>query len=116
MTVMERQEIFAQLTEQLGSLLDMDPTKITESSTLLNDLDADSLDILEFIVTLRDEYGIAVSDGEVKQFLSELARFLPDKTFNETERLSDDQLAEVADKLTVGTMVDFVEAQLKEMS
>jgi acyl carrier protein len=116
MTVMERQEIVARLTEQLGSLLDMNPAKITENSTLLNDLDADSLDILEFIVTLRDEYGITVSDGEVKQFLSELARFLPGRTFNETERLSDEQLVEVAGMLTVGTMADFVEAQLKEMS
>ena len=113
--VMESSEIFTALTKQLGSLLEIDPDKITRESTLLEDLDADSLDLLELIVSFRDQFGITVSDGEVKEFLAELARFLPGRTFEGTDDLSDEQLAEVARALTVGAIADFIEDRLQKM-
>jgi acyl carrier protein len=113
--IMERSEIFTTLTKRLGNLLEIDPGTITSESTLLEDLDADSLDILELIVSFRDEFGITVSDGEVKVFLAELARFLPGRSFESTEDLSDEQLAEVAKALTVGAIADFIEDRMQKM-
>ncbi|HET6861267.1 MAG TPA: phosphopantetheine-binding protein [Streptomyces sp.] len=112
---MDRSEIHAWLSGQLGSLLEKDPADIKESSRLFDDLDADSLDILEIIVALKEQYSISVSDGEAKVFLSELARFVPDKSFqSDNGSLTDEQLAEVASKLTVATMIDFVNDRLPE--
>ncbi|MEU5896786.1 MULTISPECIES: phosphopantetheine-binding protein [unclassified Streptomyces] len=109
---MDRSEIHAWLSGQLGSLLEKEPADITESSRLFDDLDADSLDLLEIIVALKEQYSVSVSDGEAKVFLAELARFVPDKSFQSNGSLTDEQLAEVASKLTVGTMIDFINDRL----
>ena len=42
------------LAEQLG----VDASQITMDSDLLNDFDADSLDIVDMVMTLEDEFGI----------------------------------------------------------
>jgi len=111
---MNRSEILTKITTQLGSLLDRNPAEITENKLLFQDLDVDSLDILELIVALKEDFGISVSDGEVKAFLGELARFVPDSSFRQSEALSDEELAEVADKLSVATMVDFVNDRMSK--
>ena len=35
-----------------------------------DDLDADSVDLMEFILTLEDEFGIEISDEEIDQLQS----------------------------------------------
>ena len=37
---------------------------VTESLSLKDDLDADSVDLMEFILTLEDEFNIEISDDE----------------------------------------------------
>ncbi|MDS8198782.1 acyl carrier protein, partial [Streptococcus pneumoniae] len=39
----------------------------TESLSLKDDLDADSVDLMEFILTLEDEFSIEISDEEIDQ-------------------------------------------------
>ena len=41
--------------------------KITEESRLIEDLGADSLDIMEMLMVLEDEFGISIMDEEVEQ-------------------------------------------------
>jgi len=53
------------IAEQLG-LEDTDHIKPTTS--LLEDLDADSLDAVEIIMALEDEYGVEIPDEEVEKF------------------------------------------------
>ena len=43
---------------------------VTESLTLKDDLDADSVDLMEFILTLEDEFNIEISDEEIDQLQS----------------------------------------------
>lgn len=38
---------------------------ITENMSLKDDLDADSVDLMEFILTIEDEFGIEISDEEI---------------------------------------------------
>lgn len=38
---------------------------ITENLSLKDDLDADSVDLMEFILTIEDEFGIEISDEEI---------------------------------------------------
>ena len=42
---------------------------VTESLSL-KDLDADSVDLMEFILTLEDEFNIEISDEEIDQLQS----------------------------------------------
>ncbi len=86
----------------------MDADDITLQSRLVDDLDADSLDLLELILALKGEFGISVSDGEVKQLLTELAQFLPEKLSADGVALTDSQLAEVSRRLTVSSITDFI--------
>ena len=43
---------------------------MTESLSLKDDLDADSVDLMEFILTLEDEFSIEISDEEIDQLQS----------------------------------------------
>lgn len=47
---------------------------VTESLSLKDDLDADSVDLMEFILTLEDEFNIEISDEEIDQLQSLLQK------------------------------------------
>ena len=38
---------------------------VTENLSLKDDLDADSVDLMAFILTIEDEFGIEISDEEI---------------------------------------------------
>ena len=38
---------------------------VTENLSLKDDLDADSVDLMEFILTIEEEFGIEISDEEI---------------------------------------------------
>ena len=48
------------LADQLG----VDESKITPNSKIVEDLCADSLDVVELLMNLEEEYGISVSEDE----------------------------------------------------
>ena len=43
---------------------------VTENLSLKDDLDADSVDLMEFILTIEDEFGIEISDEEIANLQS----------------------------------------------
>lgn len=43
---------------------------VTEALSLKDDLDADSVDLMEFVLTLEDEFGIEITDEEIDQLQS----------------------------------------------
>jgi len=53
------------IAEQLG-IDDLDIIK--KESSLVNDLEADSLDAVEIIMALEDEFGIEVPDEDAEKF------------------------------------------------
>ena len=48
----------------LAKQLNIDESKIESTSKIVEDLGADSLDVVEMLMTLEDEFGIEVSDEE----------------------------------------------------
>jgi len=57
--------VFDRIREALVSQFEVDPEKITRETDIMNDLGADSLDLVELIMTLEEEYGISVTDESV---------------------------------------------------
>ena len=43
---------------------------VTENLSLKDDLDADSVDLMEFVLTIEDEFGIEISDKEIDNLQS----------------------------------------------
>ena len=54
------------IIEQLG----VEDKEITMETSLMKDLEADSLDAVEIIIALEDEFGIEIPDTEAENFKS----------------------------------------------
>ncbi len=52
------------IKEILASQLNISIEKINDDSKIIEDLGADSLDMVEMLMTLEDEYGISISDED----------------------------------------------------
>ena len=56
-TPMPRSEILEQITGRLADILEIDPADIAEGDSFLDDLDADSLALIELVEALEEEFG-----------------------------------------------------------
>jgi acyl carrier protein len=67
---MERDEVLARIREHLAAELEVDPERIAEGTRFKEDLEADSLDLVELVVELEDSYGIRIPDEEAAKILT----------------------------------------------
>lgn len=58
--------MFAKLQEILAKQLNISKDNIKPESRLLEDLNADSLDFVELLMTVEDEFGVTISDEDAK--------------------------------------------------
>ena len=58
--------IFEEIKDILAEQLDLDPETIELSSSLANDLGADSIDAIDIVMSLEDQYGIEVPDSVIE--------------------------------------------------
>ncbi|MBR1440103.1 MAG: acyl carrier protein [Lachnospiraceae bacterium] len=54
------------LRKVISEILNVDPREITEESTFLNDLGADSLDVFQMVLRLEDELDISLDPDKVQ--------------------------------------------------
>jgi acyl carrier protein len=67
---MERDEILDRIREHLAAELRVDADRIGEETRFREDLEADSLDLVELVVELEDNYGIRIPDEEAARILT----------------------------------------------
>ncbi|OFW66624.1 MAG: acyl carrier protein [Actinobacteria bacterium RBG_16_68_21] len=63
---MERPEVEAKMTELLVDELGIDRDKITMAATFEQDLEVDSLGVVELLMALEDTFGVTIPDEEAE--------------------------------------------------
>ena len=59
-------ETFAKVKEVIVDQLNVDEADINEDATFIDDLGADSLDVVELAMALEDEFGLQVPDDDLE--------------------------------------------------
>lgn len=62
--------MYEELKKALAKQLRIDENKITPESKIMDDLGADSLDILQLLMTIEEDYGITIPDESLASFKS----------------------------------------------
>jgi len=88
---LDRQQVFELIRERLADILEIGPETIAEGSSFTDDLDADSLALIELVEALEEELG--------------------ERTVG--FRINDEDLEDLK---TVGDAVDYVVARLAQAS
>ncbi|MEE6751354.1 acyl carrier protein [Pediococcus acidilactici] len=64
---MSKEEIFNKIAAILADRFELDADQITEKLNFKEDLNADSIDIVEFALELEDTFGAEISDEDAEK-------------------------------------------------
>lgn len=68
MNITKTSTMFDNVQAILAKQLRIDPSRISMESLIKKDLGADSLDILQLLMKIEDEYGVVVPDEQLATF------------------------------------------------
>jgi len=76
------EEVLKKVKKIVADHLGIDEAKITEDSSFIDDLGADSLDTVELVMAFEEEFGSEISDSEAEKILTvgDAAKFIESKS------------------------------------
>lgn len=77
-------DTFEQVKEIIVDLLNVDESKITLQARFREDLEADSLDLVELIMAFEDKFGGEISDEDAQNIgtVGEVVKYINDHMIN----------------------------------
>lgn len=63
-------EIFEKVRKITAEQLDVDESEITQGTSFADDLDADSLDIVELMMSLEEEFDLEISEEDAEKIVT----------------------------------------------
>ncbi len=57
--------LYEKIRQLLADQLEIDPETITPDTNVVEDLGADSLDMMELVTSIEEEYGIVITDESI---------------------------------------------------
>ncbi len=75
------EDILEKVKNIIADKLGVEAGKISESSSFVDDLGADSLDVVDIVMAFEDEFGIKVDDEELEKFstVGDVVEYLKEK-------------------------------------
>jgi len=67
MASMSKEEIMGKLKPVIAEQLGVDESEVTETASFTEDLNADSLDLVELIMSLEEQFGLQISDEDAEK-------------------------------------------------
>ena len=64
---MEREELLKKVRTIVADKLSISEDQVTETASFIDDLGADSLDTVELVMALEDEFGMDIPDEEAEK-------------------------------------------------
>ena len=64
------EDVSSKVKKIVGDQLGIDEAKVTEESSFIDDLGADSLDTVELVMAFEEEFGSEISDSEAEKILT----------------------------------------------
>lgn len=124
----DRSEVLGKVEEVLVDALGVDEDEVTEDATLMGDLGAESIDLLDIVFRLEKSFDIKIPKGELfpddminnqdyvdngkvtAAGMNRLKGSMPHLDLKDFEK--DPEVSRIFDLFTVGTIVNYVERKL----
>lgn len=74
--------VFERIRKILCDQLDLEEDNVTMESDIVEDLEADSLDVVDLMMTIEDDFSIEVPDEEIENFrtVGDVVRFIEENS------------------------------------
>ena len=74
-------DIFEQVKKILCDQLDLEEEQVNEDSEVIDDLGADSLDIVDLVMTLEEEFATEIPDEDIENLktVGDIVKYIEDR-------------------------------------
>lgn len=75
-------DIFEQVKKILCDQLDLDEEQVTEDSEVIDDLGADSLDIVDLVMTLEEDFDTEIPDEDIENLrtVGDIVKYIEERS------------------------------------
>ena len=74
--------VFERIREIICDQLDLEEDKVIMDSDIMEDFEADSLDVVDLVMSIEDEFGLEVPDDQIENFrtVGDVVRYIEENS------------------------------------